>query len=107
MPRPYDRHAWKTLRLQIGQRDSWCCQVVEDGRVCGAPAREVDHIIPLSKGGAWYDPSNLRLACSRHQRQQGGRLGAAAAGWGSAEGVGVPRSRRLRKRVWVGAIDPG
>jgi hypothetical protein len=81
MPRPYDRRRWKFLRVQIGLRDSWRCQVPEGDTICGAPARELDHIRPLSKGGSWFDPSNLRMACAHHQRLQGGRLGAAASGW--------------------------
>jgi hypothetical protein len=88
-------------------RDGWRCQVPEGETICGAPARELDHIRPLSRGGAWFDPSNLRMACAHHQRVQGGRLGAAASGWGSAEhearAVPLPRRRR-RKRAWAGAI---
>lgn len=30
--------------------------------MCGAPADEIDHVKPLSAGGAWW-PSNLRPAC--------------------------------------------
>jgi hypothetical protein len=48
------------------------------------------------------------MACGHHQRVQGGRLGAAASGWGGAdyEASGVPRARRRQKRVWI-AIDLG
>jgi hypothetical protein len=107
MPRPYDRRRWKLLRVQIGMRDGWRCQVPEGDSICGAPARELDHIVPISRGGNWFDASNLRLACSHHQRVQGGRLGAEASGWGSAEWVGAPRAWRRRRRVWLGAIDLG
>jgi 5-methylcytosine-specific restriction endonuclease McrA len=107
VPRPYDRKLWKQLKLQIGMRDGWCCQVPEGDSICGARARELDHIVPISRGGSWFNPSNLRIACHHHQRLQGGRLGAEAAGWGSAnyEAFGIPRARRRRKRVWAGAID--
>ncbi len=108
MPRPYDRRRWKLLRVQIGMRDGWRCQVPEGDSICGAPARELDHIVPISKGGSWFDPSNLRIACAHHQRRQGGKLGAEASGWGSTgnEAGGVPPARRRRsRRVWSGAIN--
>ena len=104
MPRPYDRRRWKLLRVQIGMRDGWRCQVPEGDSICGAPARELDHIVPISRGGSWFDPSNLRIACHYHQRLQGGRLGAETSGWPAVRADGLPRSRR-RKRVWVGAIN--
>ena len=103
MPRPYDRKRWKQLRVQIGMRDGWRCQVLEGGTICGAPARELDHIVPISRGGSWFDPSNLRIACAHHQRRQGGKLGAEASGWPGTGGSGSPRLQR-RKRVWLGAI---
>jgi 5-methylcytosine-specific restriction endonuclease McrA len=103
MPRPYDRKRWKELRIQIGMRDGWRCQVAEGDSICGAPARELDHIIPISRGGSWFGPSNLRIACHYHQRLQGGRLGAETSGWPNIGAVGSGRSPR-RKRVWLGAI---
>jgi 5-methylcytosine-specific restriction endonuclease McrA len=102
--RPYDRKRWKILRVQIGMRDGWRCQVPEGEGICGAPARELDHIVPISRGGSWFDPKNLRMACHHHQRVQGGRLGAEASGWLNIGAVGSRRSRRS-KRVWLGAID--
>lgn len=104
VPRPYDRKNWKALRVQIGMRDGWRCQVPEGDSICGAPARELDQIVPISRGGSWFDPSNLRMACHHHQRLQGGRLGAETSGWPAVVADGLPRSRR-RRRGWVGAIN--
>lgn len=46
--------AWQALRLSILKRDEYICYV------CGNPgADEVDHKIPVWKGGAKSDPGNL------------------------------------------------
>lgn len=58
--RGLDRELWKTVRLEV---------LAESGTVCvycGVDAgdrAQVDHIHPLSKGGAAYDKSNLTVAC--------------------------------------------
>ena len=44
------------LRTLIRQRDHYTCQL------CGAPGKEVDHIIPTSQGGT-HTPTNLRVLC--------------------------------------------
>lgn len=33
---------------------------------CTLPSQEVDHIVPVSEGGAVSDPSNLQALCSEH-----------------------------------------
>jgi 5-methylcytosine-specific restriction endonuclease McrA len=50
-------HRWKKLRLRILARDGYTCGY------CGDTANEVDHIIPLKRGGS-SDPENL-VACCR------------------------------------------
>ncbi|OZI64607.1 hypothetical protein CAL20_02850 [Bordetella genomosp. 4] len=68
---------WRRLRLMILNRDGWLCQCDECkrlGRVL--VAHEVDHHIPLSRGGT-DDPSNLRAInrdCHKAKTQrEGGR----------------------------------
>jgi 5-methylcytosine-specific restriction endonuclease McrA len=34
------------------------------GPRCTVRATQVDHIVPISEGGAMYDPANLRAACA-------------------------------------------
>jgi 5-methylcytosine-specific restriction enzyme A len=58
---PYD-HTWQRVRPQILQRDNYKCQV--HGPKCKGVATQVDHIIPLSEGGARLDHDNLRATCS-------------------------------------------
>lgn len=60
MPRAYD-HTWDALRPVILQRDGHQCQI--RGPKCKGVATQVDHIVPLSEGGARLDPDNLRAAC--------------------------------------------
>lgn len=47
---------WKKVRLRILQRDSYTCAY------CGDVANEVDHIVPLKRGGS-DDSENLVAAC--------------------------------------------
>ena len=53
-----DRKRWALLRLRIFEHDGWRC------RKCGKAGRlECDHVVPLDKGGAPYDPANLQSLC--------------------------------------------
>ena len=54
---------WRTIRKQILERDGYLCQI--QARGCTGTANQVDHIIPVAKGGPWWDPANLRAACPR------------------------------------------
>ena len=52
---------WQRVRRQVLERDGYRCQIGYQG--CTVQATQVDHIRPMSAGGAKYDPSNLRAAC--------------------------------------------
>lgn len=52
---------WPRIRLKILERDGYVCQV--RGRKCTHAADQVDHIVPVIKGGSWWDESNLRASC--------------------------------------------
>lgn len=52
---------WRAFREAILERDQWLCLIRDPG--CLTIADQVDHIVPLSKGGAKYDPGNARAAC--------------------------------------------
>lgn len=49
-------HAWAQRRKQVLLEEKIC-------RYCGAPATEVDHIVPRAEGGT-EDRSNLQAICS-------------------------------------------
>ena len=52
------RRPWARIRLAVLARDDWKC------RCCGAWGAEVDHVIPLDRGGAVYDMANLQTLCT-------------------------------------------
>jgi 5-methylcytosine-specific restriction endonuclease McrA len=62
----YDTALWrKVLRPKILARANHRCEVpLPTGRICGRPAKAVDHVIPFSEGGAPFDERNLRAACT-------------------------------------------
>lgn len=56
--RTAERRRWERLRLEILARDGYRC------RSCGKAGRlEVDHIVPISRRGDPWDPSNLQALC--------------------------------------------
>jgi 5-methylcytosine-specific restriction protein A len=54
---PYDAD-WRRVRSEHLTWFPWCQLAL-----CRAPAREVDHIIPVRAGGARLDHRNLRSLC--------------------------------------------
>jgi 5-methylcytosine-specific restriction enzyme A len=61
MALPVYGHTWKRVRLEVLARDHYECQI--RGPRCQGRATLVDHIIPVARGGAWYDQANLRASC--------------------------------------------
>lgn len=59
---PAYRGPWPRIRKQILERDNHTCQI--KNKRCTGTATHVDHIIPITQGGPWWDPDNLRAACS-------------------------------------------
>ena len=60
---PAYRGRWPKVRKAILERDHYQCQIKSTR--CTGHATTVDHIIPVQKGGAWWDPDNLRAACAK------------------------------------------
>jgi 5-methylcytosine-specific restriction endonuclease McrA len=84
---------WPKVRLAILYRDCWRCHW------CGGRADQVDHVVPVSAGGARRDPRNLVASCKRcNVRRAREREGRARRAWQR------PPSSEPR-RIWRGAID--
>jgi len=49
---------WIKTRLTVLNEEKWKC------RICGLWANEVDHIQPVSDGGAEYERDNLQALCT-------------------------------------------
>lgn len=60
---PAYKGPWPRIRKAILERDQYTCQIA--GPKCTTTATHVDHIIPVTQGGAWYDPTNLRASCPK------------------------------------------
>jgi 5-methylcytosine-specific restriction endonuclease McrA len=65
---PYKSKAYVRNRLVVLEAAGWRCVI------CGKPAKCVDHVVPLSRGGD-HRLSNLRAMC----RRCNSRLGAGLA----------------------------
>lgn len=76
--RRYNDAAWKRVRLMVLARDGHTCQI--KGANCGGVANQVDHIVPITRGGAYLDPANLRASCRRCNVSRANR-GRNRDGW--------------------------
>ena len=59
--RPEYKGRWQAVRKRILERDGHLCQIRTPK--CTIHATHVDHIIPVTQGGPWWEPTNLRAAC--------------------------------------------
>lgn len=77
--RKLDRKRWARVRRSVLERDGYAC------KKCGRRGRlEVDHIQPLQRGGAEFDPANLQALCrpchfAKTRREHAERFPAASA----------------------------
>lgn len=60
------------LRELVFERDGFRCQIGGPG--CTRAAQDVDHVVPLARGGPVESLSNLRAACRKCNRAGGARL---------------------------------
>ena len=99
---PNGRHVPKAIRQAVCERDGGRCTFTgPDGTRCGSEWHlELDHIVPLAKGGA-TTANNLRTLCRRHIQLEARReFGAAhiAARTEQARAEAVRARQRNAKR---------
>jgi 5-methylcytosine-specific restriction protein A len=54
-------NSWFWVRKDVLRRDKWICQMCE--KKFKKKDLDVDHTLPVSKGGNLFDKSNLRTLC--------------------------------------------
>lgn len=74
--RDVNRAAWEELRRRVLSDAGHQCQIRLAG-ICTGRATTVDHIRPVSEGGAVLDPANCRAACRECNTYLGVRLGGS------------------------------
>ena len=66
---PYSTPTWRRLRVQVLRAEGGLCRACRrEGRL--SLAYDVDHITPLSKGGAPFDMNNLQPLCRQHHNKK-------------------------------------
>lgn len=81
---------WRVIRDHVLERDRYRCMMARDGRVCGAYADTVQHVIRRADGGT-DDLSNLVAACQ-------------PCNYGETGGPGRPPGRLSAREVQLVAI---
>lgn len=89
---PFEDSIWQQVRKRaIASKDPVCA-------LCGCPidmeappkspmSCEVDHIIPISRGGAPYDIDNVQLTHSKCNRQKSNHLESDFANLGKSDNL--------------------
>ena len=65
---PLGTRSYQKLAEFVRRSDRYRC------RICGAPGRTVDHILPRHLGGPTYDIRNMRTLCGPCNMTKGGSL---------------------------------
>jgi 5-methylcytosine-specific restriction protein A len=79
--------AWRKLRDQQHAKEPLCRECLSRGEVRSAV--EVDHIIPLSRGGAELDEDNIQSLCAECHRAK--TMREAAKGRARSRGGDTPK----------------
>lgn len=74
-----DEKLWKQVRKRVIASKDPVCAICGNPIDMAAPAKsplscEVDHIIPVSRGGPPYDMDNLQLTHAKCNRQKSNRI---------------------------------
>lgn len=77
----YSSRAWRRRRAQHLREEPLCRECIKLGIIVAAS--EVDHIVPIERGGAWFADENLQSLCkpchSSKSATEGSRWGRGAS----------------------------
>ena len=59
----YNDSKWRKYSLSLRKKNPLCSICLEQGRT--TPCAVVDHIIPIDKGGSFWDKDNHRCLCHK------------------------------------------
>jgi len=68
----YNSPRWINARKRYRARHPLCEDCLDEGKAEPVPMKIVDHIVPIKKGGAKLDFSNLRSLCQEHHNRKTG-----------------------------------
>jgi len=68
LPNPLGTRRYQKLAEFVRRSDHYRC------RICGAPGRTVDHVVPRHLGGPIFDVKNMRTLCGPCNMVKGGSL---------------------------------
>lgn len=95
MGRVYSLAAWRRARAEVLAANPCCTRCRAEGRL--VPATEVDHVIPISKGGAWFDPDNLDPICESHHAKKTREDEGKTVNWGCGpDGIPIKPNKYWR-----------
>ena len=77
---------WERVRRHVLNSANWQCAE------CGRYANQLDHIVPLSKGGAPWALTNLQPLCKEHHRRK--TQGEKSKTYTGAQGMAGNTSRK-------------
>lgn len=99
---PYNTQAWQRLRRAKLMDKPLCEECEAGGRL--VPATVVDHVVPVSKGGAPFpaieDLTSLCQPCHSRKTAQEDRLGAASTTRRRGRGVDPATGKPLDRQHW-------
>ena len=98
------RHFNQVVRPAVLARANYRCEIRGPG--CLGTADQADHIVELSAGGAPYELSNLRAACTPCHTHRSAVSAAAASSSGAAPPAPRPVRGRRRRRRFDGVAIP-
>ena len=88
----HNTRRWRRLRRSILAGEPLCRRCSAEGRT--RAAEEVDHVVPIGRGGAAWDPDNLQPLCRACHEAKSAREHRAAVKRVGRDGVPLAPRRR-------------